>query len=240
MSELSLSFKALWQAPLGWLGVSFLCGLCLMGLFQQIPSSYHRPLRNARWIIIPYLGMVTGGISPRLLGLTGINWSASFGFGLVLIGSVLVVIIIVRSVMAFSLAAAPTTALPATPVHLAQPTTHNYLHNSYTTGLPIAFLTSGAEEFHLAFLRSASWELLLAWPLFTVQANYWAAWIALVLALPEALHYQTTVTQRLCKGALLVTTTVLFIFTRNLWLSWLLHLLGWTLLAPAAGRDNPA
>lgn len=231
MSELPLSFKALWQAPLGWLGVSFLCGLCLMALFQQMPSSYHRPLRNARWIIIPYLGLLTGGISPRLLGLTGINWSASFGFGLVLIGSVLVIIIIVRSMMAFSLASVPTSASAATPASFAQ-------RGSYTPRFPLAFLTIGAEEFHLAFLRSASWELLLAWPLFPVQANYWAAWIALVLALPEALHYQTTVTQRLCKGALLVTTTVLFIFTRNLWLSWLLHLLGWTLLAPAAGQDN--
>lgn len=238
MSELPFSFKALWQAPLGWLGLTFLCGLCLMSLFQQIPSSYHRPLRNARWIIIPYLGMITGGISPRLLGLTGINWPASFGFGLVLIGSVLVILVIIRSVMAVSLVSTPNAALPTIPVQPGQPTPRNELDGSAAPAFPISFLEIGAEEFHLAFLRSACWELLLAWPLFSIQANYWAAWLALLIALPEALHYQSTVMQRLCKCALLTTTTVLFIFTRNFWLSWLLHLLGWMLLAPAAGRNN--
>lgn len=225
MSELYLSIKALWQAPLGWLGASLLCGLCFTLLFQQIPRPYRRPLRNAGWIVIPYLGLITGGISPRLLGLTGINWSASFGFGLVLIGSVLVVLMVIRSVMAFSLASVPAT----TPTYLREP---------YATRFPISLLDIGAEEFHLAFLRSASWELLLGVPLLSAQANYWAAWVGLALALPEALYHQPSVMQRLCKGVLLVATTVLFIFTRNLWLSWLLHLLGWVLLAPAAERDN--
>lgn len=238
MNELSLSVKALWQAPLGWLSASLLCGFCFMLLFQQIPLPYRRPLRNAHWILIPYFGLVAGGISPRLLGLTGINWFASFGFGLVLIGSVLVVLVIIRSIMAFSLASVPVTTLSTEPVQPDHAISRPYLHGAYATTLPISFLDIGAEEFHLAFLRSASWELLLALPLFSAQANYWAAWIALALALPEALYYHTTVTQRLCKCALLVATTVLFIFTRNLWLSWLLHLLGWMLLAPAAGRDN--
>ena len=238
MSELYLSIKALWQAPLGWLSASLLCGLCFMLLFPQIPRPYRRPLRNAGWIVIPYLGLITGGISPRLLGLTGINWSASFGFGLVLIGSVLVVLVIIRSVMAFSLASVPATALPA---HSSQPgpvTPHTYQRSAYATGFSISLLDIGAEEFHLAFLRSACWELLLGIPLLSAQANYWAAWVGLALALPEALYHQPSVMQRLYKGVLLVTTTVLFIFTRNLWLSWLLHLLGWVLLAPAAERDN--
>lgn len=237
MSELSLSSKTLWQAPLGWLGVSLFCGVCLLLLFPQIPPSYRRSLRNARWLIIPYLGMVTGGISPRLLGLTGINWFASFGFGLVLIGSVLVVLILVRSVMAFSFSATPAAPFDTTPHPPDPPAAPGALPRAYATPFPIAFFDIGAEEFHLAFLRSACWELLLAWPLSSIQALYWAAWIALALALPEALHHPT-MAQRLGKGALLVTTTVLFIFTRNLWLSWLLHLLGWMLLTPLSGRDN--
>lgn len=239
MSELYLPIKALGQAPLGWLSASLLCGLCFMLLFPQIPRPYRRPLRTAGWIVIPYLGLITGGISPRLLGLTGINWSASFGFGLVLIGSVLVVLVVIRSVMAFALAPVPTTALPANPP-LGSITTPTYLRGAGTTGFSISLLDIGAEEFHLAFLRSASWELLLGIPLLSTQANYWAAWVGLAFALPEALYSQPSVAQRLCKGVLLVATTVLFIFTRNLWLSWLLHLLGWVLLAPAAERDNQA
>lgn len=236
MNESYLSLKALWQAPLGWLGASLACGLCFTLLCQQIPLPYRRPLRNAQWIIIPYLGLLTGDISPRLLGLTGINWAASFGFGLVLIGSVLVVLLVIRSVIAFSPAPAAATTFPAHPGQLA-PATRSYLPNN-TAGFPVSLLDSGAAEFHLAFLRSACWELLLGIPLLSSQANYWAAWIALALALPEALYDQTSVTQRLCKGVLLVATTVLFIFTRNLWLSWLLHLLGWALLAPAASHES--
>jgi len=98
----------------------------------------------------------------------------------------------------------------------------------------------GAEEFHLAFLRSAIWEIFLTTTPTLLQANYWAAWAALLLAIPESLFYLSTPTQRLCKGALLAATTVLFIFTRNFWLSWLLHLLGWMVLAPSALREKPS
>ena len=236
MSELSLSIKTLWQAPLGWLGASLLCGACLRLLLPNIPPRYRRLLRNARWIIIPYLGLLTGGISPRLLGLTGINWFASFGFGLVLIGSILVVLMIIRSVLAFSLSAVPAVTSPANFDLPAQLTAPGSLQRTYATLFPVSWLEIGAEEFHLAFLRSASWELLLAWPLANPLAQYWAAWLALVLTLPAVLQDHPTMTQRLCKGALLVTTTVLFIFTHNLWLSWLLHFLGWLLLTP--GRDS--
>lgn len=225
MNEFTLSAKALWQAPLGWLGASLLCGLGLMLLYRQAPLAYRHPLYIARWLVIPYLGLLAGGISPRLMGLTGIHWSASFGFGLVLIGGVLVVLLMVRSITALSLPVNP----PPNP--LAQQSTYLSVHAA--TALPISLLQLGAEEFHLAFLRSAIWEILLTFPQSSPQAGYWAAWTALGLALPEALHYHPTFAQRFCKCALLVTTTVLFIFTRNLWLSWLLHSLGWAILAPA-------
>jgi hypothetical protein len=172
-----------------------------------------------------------------LLGLTGIDWSISFGFGFVLIGGVLILLLIVRSVMVFSTPIPQAMAQSNPPVKLPTTVTPLPLSSQRTYGqsiasLPIALLDLGAEEFHLAFLRSALWEIFLALPLTTAQSGYWAAWTALLIALPESLHYHTGFSQRLCKCALLVTTTVLFIFTRNLWLSWLLHLLGWTLLAP--------
>jgi len=239
MSNVSTSATSLWQPALGWIGLSLLCGLCLMLFYPQVPPPYRHVLRNARWIVIPYLALLAGGISPRLLGLTGINWSASFGFGLVLISGVLLLLLIVRSVMVFSIPipqAPSQSSLPVNfpanvaPLPLASQT--NYANGQSIVPLPTAFLDLGAEEFHLAFLRSALWEILLALPLATAQTGYWAAWIALLVALPESLHYHRGFSQRLCKCALLVTTTVLFIFTRNLWLSWLLHLLGWMLLAP--------
>lgn len=245
MSAYPLPVKSLWQPPLGWLGVSVLAGLCLLLLYQQVPPIYRRSLRNARWLVIPYLGLITGGISPRLLGITGINWFASFGFGLVLIGGMLVALVIVRSVIAFSvattaLAPAPVAASPATRPQPSSPLLPATARQQrYATSLANSFFNLGAEEFHLAFLRSALWELILTTSLATAQAGYWAAWVALALATPEVLYYQTTFAQRFCKGALLVATTVLFIFTRNFWLSWLLHLLGWLVLAPSAFRDKP-
>lgn len=243
MSEYPLPVKSLWQPPLGWLGASILAGLCLLLLYQQVPPIYRRSLRNARWLVIPFLGLITGGISPRFMGLTGINWFSSFGYGLVLIGGVLLILTLVRSVMALSLAAAP--AIPA-PVMLP-PTGHprriptpvdSSRQQHYALSFSNAFFNLGAEEFHLAFLRSAIWEIFLTTTPALLQVNYWAAWTALLLAIPELLFYQNTATARLCKGALLTATTVLFIFTRNFWLSWLLHLLGWMVLAPSALRDK--
>jgi hypothetical protein len=236
MNELSLPAKLLWQAPTGWLGASLLCGFCLWFIYQQTPSIYRRSLRNTRWLVIPYVGLITGGISPRLMGLTGINWFASFEFGLALVGSVLIVLVIVRSVLAFSVSStASAVGSRAGLVHLGHDTERE---RRSATSFSIAFLNIGAEEFHLAFLRSAFWEVLLTFSVVGVQTGYWAAWAALGFAIPEVLYYQATFAQRLCKCALLVTTTVLFIFTRNFWLSWLLHLLGWMLLAPAAIDDH--
>lgn len=236
MSKWLHSSESLWQAPVGWLGISVLVGFCLLFLYPQASPPYRRLLRNTRWIVIPYFGLLTGGISPRLMGLAGINWFASFGFGLVLIGGVLVVLIIVRSVTSFSFSALLPSAAPRAALPQHNLPRHD-LSVRYAAAFPGSFLDIGAEEFHWAFLRSAAWEIFLAFPILAVQAGYWAAWVAVLLALPEVLRYQVTVSQRLCKCALLVTTTVLFLFTRNLWLSWLLHTLGWALLAPAVPTD---
>lgn len=238
MSELSLPVKALWQAPVGWLGATLLCGFGLLLIYRQTPAIYRRPLRNIRWFVIPYLGLLTGGISPRFMGLTGINWFASFGFGLVLIAGILAVVALVRTIMAFSVSptAAVSTAVASTSLSRSlapQPLSEPERQKWYATTFSISVLNIGAEEFHLTFLRSAIWEMLLTFSTTPIQTGYWAAWAALTLALPEALYYPATVAQRLCKGALLVATTVLFIFTRNFWLCWLLHLFGWILLAPS-------
>ncbi len=232
MSEMSPSSATFWQAPLGWLGVSLICGCCLIFFYPRVPLAYRQILRNARWLVIPYFGLLTGGISPRLMGLTGINWFASFGFGLVLLGGVLVLLIIVRSITAFPLATVSSAVAPET----TGPSAYRNARNA--TALPISLVDIGAEEFHWAFLRGALWEIFLVFPILAPQAGYWAAWTALLLALPEALRYQATFSQRICKCALLVISTVLFLFTRNLWLSWLLHILSWTLLAPASANSR--
>ncbi|MBX3014695.1 MAG: hypothetical protein KF832_24455 [Caldilineaceae bacterium] len=227
MSELFYLAESLWQAPMGWLSVSLLVGLALTFFDPQIPSAYRQQVRTVRWILFPYCALLTGGISPRLMGITGIHWFASFEVGLVLIGGVLLLIVGIRSITTLT---QPTFQAKQPPSPVMAP---HRVRSSQGKGVSVSFLTLGAEEFHLAFLRGAIWEI--AYPLVggTGQAGYWAAWIALCLALPETLSYQSTVHQRLSKCALLVTTTVLFIFTRNFWLSWLLHGLGWALLMPA-------
>ncbi|MEZ4676546.1 MAG: hypothetical protein R2932_20170 [Caldilineaceae bacterium] len=106
-------------------------------------------------------------------------------------------------------------------------TDHTY--RRYSLG-PIVY--AGAEEFHWCFLRGALWEILQGAILQSDQAGYWAIWLAALMALPGILRFQTTLLTRLIKVILLLLTTILFVYTQNFWLCWLLHGLVILLLMP--------
>jgi len=76
---------------------------------------------------------------------------------------------------------------------------------------------------HWVFLRGAVWELLLALPSPPESPGYWAVWLASLLALPELVIQHRHTSQRIIAGVLLVTTAILFFYTRNFFLCWLLH-----------------
>ena len=82
---------------------------------------------------------------------------------------------------------------------------------------------AGAEEWFWCFLRAAMWELLPAWPQVVTLPTYTAVWAAGALALPLTVLLQPNAGLRVIKVAALIVTSILFLYTRNFWLCWLLH-----------------
>ncbi len=159
----------------------------------------------ARWVLAPYLGLLLGGLSPRLLGLTDLDWLAGFGlgFGLVLVLWVLLILVrlTVDSAGAWSSGAGRVEA----------------------RSLASLFIMAGAQEFHWVFLRGGVLETLLTLPEPPPLANYWAIWIATLFALLGVLFTRSSASQRFVSAFTLLMTSVLFFYARNFWLCWLLH-----------------
>jgi hypothetical protein len=212
---------------MGWLLSDLVIGLIVLLLYHWIPLAYRPTIRNVRWVLLPYVALLSGGISPRFMGLTGINWLTSFGLGLGLIAAVLGLLVMIRSTTDFSkvdvvMAAHESSAAPL----------NNTRPRRYTPFSLAPLFTAGAEEFHWSFLRGTLWEILQSAPVPIDQTAYWAIWLAAIVALPEIFRFQTTMLARLFKTILLLLTTILFIYTQNFWLCWLLHGLVLLLLTP--------
>lgn len=213
------------HAPGFWLALDLLGGVLFWLGLRYIPLRA-RPLATAaRWVAVPYFGLIFGGLSPRLMGLEGINWPVSLGLGVGLLFAIVALLSLVR--VAFT-PADDETAAPAL---------------SWSARLYSVF-DSGAEEFHWAFLRGALAAFALAMPTPPENAHYWAVWLAALLALPEALRVARTAPARLLKVVTLLATTVLFLYVPNFWLCWALHaaimLVASTIPVPAGGEAAPA
>ena len=208
------------QAPGSWLCFSFLFSLLLLSLKAQLPEQWNERLTMFAWFLIPYLGLLAGGLSPRLMGLTDIDWLASLGFGS---GLVLVMILLLSLVRATT-----ENNINAHRQQSSQQAARAPLHALSSPQPPFSIrlgqiATNGLEEFHWCFVRAAIWELIQTAPTPPSLPAYWAVWVAALLVAPETLLRQTTPAQRLFSLIVLVATTVLFFYTRNFWLCWLLH-----------------
>lgn len=185
-----------------WLLLSF--GLSLLALVagRVLPPHYRWWLRVGRWTLTPYLGLLVGGLSPRLMGLSGLDWVAGLGLGVGLIFAIWLFLALFQATL-----------------HREESDPHR------PGGLPIWQLLTdaGAQEFHWTFLRGAVWELLLALPAPPELPGYWAVWLATALALPGVFAHPRQTPQQLIRLLLLLTTAVLFFYTRNFYLCWLLH-----------------
>jgi hypothetical protein len=195
------------HAPGFWLVLDLVAGALFWLGLRYIPLRA-RPLATAaRWVAVPYLGLIFGGLSPRLMGLAGINWVVSLGLGVGLLFAMVALLTLVR--VAFAVPAAETGApLLSWPARI------------------YSIFDSGAEEFHWAFLRGALAGIALAAPTAGAvpgSALYWAVWLAALLALPETLRVARSGPARLLKVVTLLATTVLFLYVPNFWLCWLLH-----------------
>jgi hypothetical protein len=204
-----------------WLVISALCGVALVAGWSFAPDSWRAWLALAYWVAIPYLALLAGAVSPRLMGLRFLDWSNNFQAG-----TALFLVLVILAGVARLLTMAPQRSAPSTPG----------LQFATWTCVGAVVVLCGAEEFFWSFLRGALWEIALTLPLSIDVPAYWAVWIAALLALPLALIVQPSTPRRLVKIATLMVTTVVFFYTRNFWLCWLLHAAIWILLVPLPHR----
>jgi hypothetical protein len=199
------------------------------------PAFQIGPLAAAGWLalglfylVVPFLALQRGVISPYALGLSEINWPATLSNGLVLAALVVAIALfgwlLYRRTLPEGPAPAPLTRL--------------------VTGLrgPAGALL---EQWHWAFYRATAAAALLTLPaalplglgriLEKMQADplYWGAWLGIALAGVEwaldpfgraALATEPGRASAIRRGALAIATTGIFVLTRNLWLCLAAHL----------------
>ena len=234
------------QSPLFWLLVSIVSTVGLAVAFWRTRSPWVVWLWIGQWILVPYLGLLSGGLSPRLMGLAYLDWPATLGLGSGLVFVMLLLLVTVRAAVELSdrypgeTQSQPAAYAPAVDQAVASSAP------AWRTILLVIFL-SGAEEFHWVFLRGAVWEILLTAPVTLELPAYWAIWIAAALVLLETALRRPSFEQWLLQIAVLTTTSILFLYTRNFWICWILHSAAVLILITSSrtqlslpGRANPA
>ena len=187
-------------APTLWILLWFVALAAAKILLRRAPRHVGVWADLGRRTLIPFAALLTGAVSPRLMGLTLIDWKTSLSLGIGLMAGFAVLFALVR---------------------MGQPAPTRELR----PGLPLRIVHSGAAEFAWCFLRAAVWEsILLSGQTLTLPA-YWATWGAALLILPDLLPQWDHTPARLVRVAILIATSVLYIYTRNFWLCWILHAL---------------
>ena len=136
LSQLNLQQPGLWLLLSGLIGLVGIVGLRMVpGLAKRV--GWLGPLR---WLIVPYVGLLLGALSPRRMGLSEIDWLAGVGWGFGLILVLLGVLWLIQS----------------------GDRTLRRSRATLTELGPASFiiLISGLQEFHWAFLRGGLWSLL--------------------------------------------------------------------------------
>lgn len=200
------------------IALSLLTALPLLFWYRWFSARQVRIAYLCRWILIPYLGLISGVLSPRLMGLTDIEWLVGFQWGMGLAFAILVTLLLVRT--SIDLDASSLEHGPERVDGLPEEQLSSAVAGWITTMRIV--VTAGAEEFHWAFLRAAMQAILLPSG-DALSAMYTAIWIAALLAAPEALLRVHSTSERFAQIVTLIVTSVLFLFTRNFWLCWALH-----------------
>ena len=212
-----------------WLVVGLLCGIALLAAWPFVPQTRRSWLLLAYWLLVPYLALISGGVSPRLMGLYHLDWPNSLRLGVGIVFVLLVAVAVARIGLSVDQrrqgADVPGAELSARSERWAK----------WLAAIGLC----GAEEFFWSFLRGALWEIALSFPETVKLPAYWAVWLAALLALPFVLVFQPSAPARLIKIAILVATSILFFYTRNFWLCWFLHATMWLALAPLSDKKEP-
>ncbi len=204
-----------WQRPGPWLVLSLVLG---GGIARWVAVEH----RARRWwiggyqVLVPYAALLVGAVSPRLMGLTGIDWRVTLVQGLWVALLLLGFTVLVRMAWQRGMAIFPETSPREDP-----------------PGGSHRFLGAVAQEFHWCFLRGGLAEIGMG--IAVGPPLYLATWLAVGLALPELLGRERSAMGRLAGGTVLLLTSVLFLYTRNFWLGALVHWAARSLLSWGSG-----
>ena len=216
------------HAPGFWLVIALLGGVAVAAALPFVPAGWRTFLVAGIWIGLPYLALIAGGVSPRLMGLLYVDWITSLRLGVGLALALIAVAALARLSLRRGGASPSEAGVTGAP--------------RWTAPL-VTVILNGAEEFFWCFLRGAVLEMMLALQVSVQLPLYWSIWIAAALALPLSMAYRASGYARLVVLAVLVMTSILFFYTRNFWLCWAVHAAVWLLLdAPEenSGRAHAA
>jgi hypothetical protein len=206
-----------------WLLLSALISLGLCLIWGIIPKGARKVTLVARFVLLPYIGLLTGALSPHFMGLTGLDWLVGLSFGLGICFVILLALVFVRVTVALANPRNPNVGRVESKVAQIDNALPGNASQLNLSALIYQSCLSGAEEFHWAFLRGTLWEVLLTLPASLSSPIYWAVWASTLLASPELLLAGRNLLERLLKLVILVATSILFLYTRNFWLCWVLH-----------------
>jgi hypothetical protein len=210
------------HAPGFWLLLSLLTTAALSVPLNRRRRPWVQWLWLGHWLLIPYFGLLFGGLSPRLMGLAYFDWSVSLSLGIGLIFAVLALLVIVRMTVDLPSPHQSRTEESA-PIKSSGAEHPLDAHRPAWQAVLMLIAAGGVEQFHWTFLRGSLWEILLALPEPPELPAYWAVWIAALIVILTAALRRPTVLQWLLLLATLVTTSILFFYTHNFWLCWILH-----------------
>lgn len=200
--------EQLTDSPTGagfWLVLSFMAAGSTALLARLFAPELGRPVRIARWVMVPYFGLILGGLSPRLMGLTVVGLDSRFIVGVVVLAGLLVLLVLIRIWLHTETGPFGATGLAG---------------RAWSPSL----IESFAQEFHWCFLRGAIWDLIPLFASSSQSPQYWAVWIGAAIALPGIYSSSAPLSDRLLTTMVLLTTSSLFLITQSYWMCCLLHL----------------
>ena len=204
----NLLVEQLTASPLGvglWLTISFILAGVAAFVTRMVAPNLEQPVRIARWILVPYIGLLLGVLSPRLMGLGSPDWISVLTVGVVAVSGLFVLLALIRIWLESDIESAGALA---------------YLGQSSGPSL----IESCAQEFHWCFLRGGVLDLLYSLTIPSLSPQYWAVWIGGAISLPGVFIQSSAQSDRFLTVLILLTTSSLFLFTQSFWLCCLLHL----------------
>jgi len=151
------------QTPLIWLLFTIITGLLLITGAEFISPQVRHRLQMVRWVLIPYLGLLLGGLSPQLMGLTYLPWLSAIELNGILLLSILGVAILVRIFLEIWQRRSKAAPQQHQSIYALQTIKQPQQKKSTSIHWSVLFLfllQNGMVEFHLTFLRGAFWEML--------------------------------------------------------------------------------